>query len=68
MQRNKIIKIFLIYSSAQGVSENESKTKKKHEPSLIFCLIKVFGGKFFAGTVLKLVQDLIGFSAPILLE
>ncbi len=54
----------------KGVSEIDIKIASTcaPEPSLILCLIKVFGGKFLAGTFLKLVQDLLGFCSPILLE
>nr|QBP17584.1 ABCC1-X8-like protein [Brachionus rotundiformis]QNH67883.1 ATP-binding cassette transporter subfamily C member 1 X8 [Brachionus rotundiformis] len=41
---------------------------KRRKPSLILCLWKVFGGKFLAGTFLKLVQDILSFSSPILLD
>ncbi|RNA37460.1 multidrug resistance-associated 1 isoform X3, partial [Brachionus plicatilis] len=41
---------------------------KRRKPSLIICLWKVFGGKFLAGTFLKLVQDILSFSSPILLD
>lgn len=43
-------------------------TKHVKEPSLIWCLCKVFGGKFLAGTFLKFVSDLLCFAPPILLE
>jgi len=43
-------------------------TKHVKEPSLIWCLCKVFGGKFLAGTFLKFVSDLLCFAPPILLH
>ena len=50
-------------------SETDLKIiKNTRKPSLIFCLWKVFGDKFLAGTFLKLVQDILSFSSPILLE
>lgn len=30
---------------------------KTPEPSLAFCLVKIFAGKFLAGAFLKLIQD-----------
>ena len=30
---------------------------KTQEPSLAFCLVKIFAGKFLAGAFLKLIQD-----------
>jgi hypothetical protein len=53
-----------------GKNEEEEEFEKSGlpGPSLILCLIKVFGGKFLAGTCLKLAQDLLGFCSPILLE
>jgi hypothetical protein len=32
------------------------------------CVCKAFGGKFIAGAFLKLIQDIILFAGPILLE
>lgn len=31
------------------------------EPSLAFCLVKIFAGKFLAGAFLKLIQDRMRF-------
>jgi hypothetical protein len=45
----------------------EFKPKLK-EPSLLKCLIKIFHGKFLAGSFLKLVQDLLGFVGPRILN
>ena len=39
-----------------GGSEEEFKSKLK-EPSLAFCLTKIFYGKFAAGAFMKLIQD-----------
>ena len=45
-----------------------SKPKKVSEPSLAFCLIQVFCGKFMAGAFLKLVHDLLLLSSPLILK
>lgn len=37
-----------------GTGEFVSKIK---EPSLAYCLAKIFAGKFIAGAFLKLIQD-----------
>ena len=52
---------------------HEKKTtelvKKIKKPSLALCLCKIFYGKFFAGALLKLCQDLIlNFIPPLLLD
>ena len=57
----------LILKGNFGEADTRTKEKDK-EPSLIFILVKVFGGKFFAGTFLKLLTDLLSFSGPIILE
>lgn len=49
-------------------SELELSIKDGKKPSLALCLIKVFGGKFFAGAFLKLVQDLLSFAGPVILH
>ncbi|CAF0716997.1 unnamed protein product [Brachionus calyciflorus] len=70
-----------IYRTNSKVNENDEELilnagsdtdlkiiKDTRKPSLILCLWKVFGGKFLAGTFLKLVQDILSFSSPILLD
>ena len=37
------------------------------EPSILKCLIKIFYPTFLAGTILKLVQDLLTFTGPMFL-
>jgi hypothetical protein len=44
----------------------EPKYKIK-EPSLVWCLCKAFGGKFIAGSFLKVIHDLMLFAGPVLL-
>jgi ATP-binding cassette subfamily C (CFTR/MRP) protein 1 len=59
----------LILNGNFGEADNiKCATKSAKEPSLIFILIKVFGGKFFAGTLLKLLTDLLSFSGPLILD
>jgi len=38
------------------------------KPSLFFCLFKVFGGKFIAGSILKLVSDVLSYAGPVILH
>jgi ATP-binding cassette subfamily C (CFTR/MRP) protein 1 len=45
----------------------KSVEKKLKEPSLMLCVVKVFGGKFVAGSSLKLIQDLILLFGPTIL-
>jgi hypothetical protein len=40
---------------------------KLKKPSLLLCIIKAFGGKFFAGSLLILMNDTIIFFRPIIL-
>ncbi|CAF0941211.1 unnamed protein product [Brachionus calyciflorus] len=53
---------------------NESSDKdttikfKTKEPSLLWCLIKIFYGKFLAGTFLKLIQDILTMVGPLILN
>ncbi len=42
--------------------------KRIKKPSLGVCLCKVYAGKFLAGAFIKLVQDLLLFVSPILLD
>lgn len=42
------------YEKSGSTGEFISKVK---EPSLTYCLIKIFAGKFLAGSFLKLIQD-----------
>lgn len=60
--------IFYYFFLKAGSDTDLKKVGKIRQPSLIICLWKVFGGKFLAGTFLKLVQDILSFSSPILLE
>ena len=55
-------------SGGSSGSSGGSSGSSNKEPSLIFCLCRVFGGKFAAGTCLKLVQDLLSFTGPLLLD
>jgi ABC-type multidrug transport system fused ATPase/permease subunit len=41
---------------------------KLKKPSLTFCIIRTFGGKFMAGAFIKVVQDLLMFTGPIILD
>ena len=43
-------------------------TKKIKKPSFAICLAKVYGGKFLAGSFIKLIQDLLIFAGPIILD
>ncbi len=52
----------------RACSELELSFKDGKKPSLAICLWKVFGGKFFAGAFLKLVQDLLSFAGPVILH
>lgn len=63
-----IIFIFMFIFLKAGSDIDLKIAGKIRKPSLIICLWKVFGGKFLAGTFLKLVQDILSFSSPILLE
>ena len=51
----------------KGVKMGQVKFTPK-EPSLLFCMVKVFYGKFLAGSFMKLVQDGLAFVGPIVLE
>lgn len=42
--------------------------KKPKKPSLTVCLIKTFGGKFFAGAFIKVIQDCMLFVGPLILD
>ena len=42
--------------------------KQLKKPSLGLCLCKVFCGKFLAGSFLKIIQDVLNFASPMLLE
>nr|QUF59451.1 ATP-binding cassette transporter Abcc1-6-2 [Brachionus angularis] len=51
--------------------KGEDKTKpvsKIKEPSLLFCLVKMLYGKFLAGAFMKLIQDVLTFVGPIILD
>lgn len=47
--------------------ESEFKPDIK-EPSLFFCLVKIFYGKFLSGAFLKLIQDSLNFVGPVILK
>jgi len=49
----------------RAFTEFETNEKK---PSLFFCLFKVFGGKFIAGSILKLVSDVLSYAGPVILH
>lgn len=52
-----------------GTPEVKVKSAKKlEEPSLVWTLVQVFGGKFIAGSFIKLVHDILLFAGPILLN
>ncbi|RNA42720.1 multidrug resistance-associated 1 [Brachionus plicatilis] len=42
--------------------------RKLKEPSLLWCLIKIFNGKFIAGSFLKLIQDGLTMVGPTILN
>lgn len=42
--------------------------KENKKPSLFFCLFKVFGGKFIAGSILKFVSDIMSYAGPVILQ
>nr|APD26519.1 ATP-binding cassette transporter subfamily C member 1 X6 protein [Brachionus koreanus] len=47
----------------------QPKTKNKiKEPSLLWCLVKIFSGKFIAGAFLKLIQDGLTMVGPTILN
>nr|UOU03337.1 ATP-binding cassette subfamily C1-6 [Brachionus rubens] len=47
--------------------ETEVKSSVK-EPSLLWCLVKIFKGKFLAGAFLKLLQDILTMVGPTILD
>lgn len=52
----------------RAFSEIELSIKEGKKPSLFFCLFKVFGGKFIAGSILKLVSDILSYAGPVILH
>lgn len=52
----------------RAFSEIELTMRDGKKPSLFFCLFKVFGGKFLAGTILKLVSDVLSYAGPVILH
>lgn len=59
--------MFFIFQETVDVSFKGS-VKKVKKPSLGKCLCKVYAGKFLAGSFIKLIQDLLLFVSPILLD
>lgn len=41
---------------------------KKNPVSVVYPLWKAFGGTFLAGSVIKLLQNLLSFANPLILE
>jgi hypothetical protein len=52
----------------RALSDSELASKDGPKPSLFLCLFKVFGGKFLAGSILKLVADVLSYAGPVLLH
>jgi ATP-binding cassette subfamily C (CFTR/MRP) protein 1 len=51
----------------ESIEKGKSKTSNELT-SILPCLIKLFGPSFLFGAFMKLVNDLLGFFAPFLLE
>lgn len=51
-----------------ALNEVDFVMKKKNKPSFGFALVKVFRGKFVAGSFLKLIYDLFQFVGPMILD
>lgn len=64
-------KDFLLDIALRTAEEQEALKKAYKspykEPSLLFCLLKVFHGRFINGAFLKLIHDLSQFVGPIIL-
>ena len=62
---SKVEQFQLEGSEAKKSSDEPSIIK---EPSLLLCMAKVFGAKFLCGAFLKLIQDMLIFVGPMVLE
>lgn len=58
-----------LYLKCQDGAEVKIKTgKHTKKPSFGWCLCRVYAGKFLAGSFIKLIQDILLFVGPIILE